>query len=253
MEQEPPLAHAEAAAHGGEHEETTTGLNHRKLLMWAFLGSDCMFFGSFIATYVVYFGKSKVGPFPEDVFSIPTTSVSTFVLLMSSMSMVLAYSALTRGSIKGFRIWIASTAIMGMTFLAFQVFEFRDFANHEVHLDCIELRTNEHAIDELTEYEKTFVDRCVEGVDEFEEQHGLTPRTNLFGTTFFTLTGFHGAHVTLGVIWLLSLFFFSFTRGGVTAARNLDVDLAALYWHFVDIVWIVIFTVVYLFGVFPGI
>ena len=88
MEQEPPLAHAEAAAHGGEHEETTTGLNHRKLLMWAFLGSDCMFFGSFIATYVVYFGKSKVGPFPEDVFSIPTTSVSTFVLLMSSMSMV---------------------------------------------------------------------------------------------------------------------------------------------------------------------
>ena len=75
--------------------------------------------------------------------------------------------------------------------------------------------------------------------------------TNLFGTTFFTLTGFHGAHVTLGVIWLLSLFFYSF-RGGVTPERNLDVDLAALYWHFVDIVWIVIFTVVYLFGVFEG-
>ncbi len=247
------MAHAEAAPHGGEHEETTTGLNHRKLLMWAFLGSDCMFFGSFIATYVVYYGKSKVGPFPEDVFSIPTTSVSTFVLLMSSMSMVLAYSALTRGSLKGFRIWIASTAIMGMTFLAFQVFEFRDFATHEVHIDCVELRANPAYVDKLTEYEKTFIDECVEGVDEFEEQHGLTPRTNLFGTTFFTLTGFHGAHVTLGVIWLLSLFFFSFTPGGVTAARNLDVDLAALYWHFVDVVWIVIFTVVYLFGVFPGI
>ena len=93
-----------------------------------------MFFGSLIATYLVYQGKSKVGPFPEDVFSIPTTSVSTFVLLMSSMSMVLAYAALTRGSLKGFRIWIASTALMGMTFLAFQVFEFRTFANHEIEI-----------------------------------------------------------------------------------------------------------------------
>ena len=198
-------------SHGAEHEATTTGLSHRKMLMWAFLGSDCMFFASLIATYLVYQGKSLVGPFPADVFDIPVTSTSTFVLLMSSMSMVMAYSSLTRGNLKGFRVWIVSTAILGMTFLAFQTFEFWDFVIH-----------------------------------------GLTPRTNLFGTTFFTLTGFHGAHVTLGVIWLLSLFFYSFRPGGVTAQRNLDVDLAALYWHFVDIVWIVIFTVVYLFGVFEG-
>jgi len=195
-----------------EHEEhTTTGLNHRKMLMWAFLGSDCMFFGSFIATYVIYSGQSVGGPVPEDVFSIPVTSVSTFVLLMSSMSMVLSYSALVRGQLINFRIWILSTALLGMTFIGFQVFEFRDFV-----------------------------------------LHGLTPKTNLFGSTFFVLTGFHGAHVTLGIIWLLSLFFYSF-RGGVTSERHLDVDLAALYWHFVDVVWIVIFTVVYLLGVFPGI
>ena len=106
--------------------------------------------------------------------------------------------------------------------------------------------------DKLTEFERTFVDRCTDGVEEYKGQHGLTPKTNLFGTTFFTLTGFHGAHVTLGVIWLLTLAFHSF-RGGVRPETNLDVDLAALYWHFVDIVWIVIFTVVYLFGVFPGI
>lgn len=204
------MAQAEAVHHG-EHEPTTTGLNHRKLLMWAFLGSDCMFFGTLIATYLVYKNKSLVGPFPFDVFDIPVTSVSTFVLLMSSMSMVMAYAWLVRGNIKGFRIWLASTAIMGTTFLAFQVFEFYEFV---------------HA--------------------------GLTPRTNLFGTTFFTLTGFHGAHVTLGVVWLLSILFHSFRKGGVTPEKNLDVDLAALYWHFVDIVWIVIFTVVYLFGVFEG-
>ncbi len=204
------MAEATAAIHG-EHEPTTTGLNHRKLLMWAFLGSDCMFFGTLIATYLVYKGKSLVGPYPIDVFDIPVTSVSTFVLLMSSMSMVMAYAWLTRGNLKAFRIWLASTAIMGATFLAFQMFEFRDFA-----------------------------------------VHGLTPRTNLFGSSFFTLTGFHGAHVTLGVVWLLSILFHSFRKGGVTPEKNLDVDLAALYWHFVDIVWIVIFTVVYLFGVFEG-
>ena len=100
--------------------------------------------------------------------------------------------------------------------------------------------------------EKVGAKGCTDGVHEVEEQVGLTPKTNLFGTTFFVLTGFHGAHVTLGVVWLLSLFFFSFRRGKVSAERSLDVDLAALYWHFVDVVWIVIFTVVYLFGVFEG-
>ena len=240
------MAHAPPVSHNDKHEETTTGLSHRKILMWAFLGSDCMFFGSLIATYLVSMGKSKIGPFPEDVFSIPITSVSTFVLLMSSMSMVLAYAALTKGSIKTFRIWIASTAILGMTFLAFQVFEFHDFVNHEVEFECSNLQ-----VDKLTAHEKQFVSKCTSENIHVSEQHGLTPRTNMFGTTFYTLTGLHGAHVTFGVIWLLSLLFYSF-RGGVTPERNLDLDLAALYWHFVDVVWIIIFTVVYLFGVFPG-
>lgn len=241
---------AQATAHHGEHEPTTTGLNHRKMLMWAFLGSDCMFFGSLIATYLVYKNRSIAGPLPEDVFSIPVTTVSTFVLLMSSMSMVLAYSALTRNSMKAFRIWMASTAIMGMTFLAFQVFEFRTFANYEIVVKCADV-----GVVELTPVKMEVAQKCgtpEEHDGKVEEVVGLTPRTNLFGTTFFTLTGFHGAHVTLGVVWLLSLFFLSFKKGGVTPEKNLDVDLAALYWHFVDVVWIVIFTVVYLFGVFPG-
>ena len=201
------------AAHHVVVEDTTTGLNHRKMLMWLFLGSDCLFFGALISTYLIYRGQSLVGPFPEDVFSIPTTSVSTFALLMSSMSMVLAYSAINRGDLKAFRIWLLSTCMLGATFLGFQVFEFYDFS-----------------------------------------EHGLTPRTNLFGTTFFTLTGFHGAHVTVGVIWLLSIFGYSLI-GGKKAERiladreALSVDLAALYWHFVDIVWIVIFAVVYLIGI----
>ena len=245
------MAQASAAPpHGAEHEATTTGLDHRKMLMWAFLGSDCMFFGSLIATYLVYKDKSLGGPLPRDVFDIPVTSISTFVLLMSSMSMVLAYAALTRGNVKVFRIWLLSTALMGMTFLAFQVFEFRTFANHHIELECAGLN-----LEELTALEREVAEQCEQpGVITAKDNHenGLTPRTNLFGTTFFTLTGFHGAHVTVGVIWLLSLFFYSFRRGGASPARELDIDLAALYWHFVDVVWIVIFTVVYLLGVFEG-
>ena len=239
------MAHDVASTHG-EHEPTTTGLNHRKMLMWAFLGSDCMFFGSLIATYLVYKNRSITGPMPIDVFDIPVTTVSTFVLLMSSMSMVIAYSMLTQNKMKAFRIWLGTTVILGSTFVGFQVFEFRTFANHEVKVDCAHMEY-------LTVLEQKVAEKCTPGVHHVEEVVPLTPRVNLFGTTFFTLTGFHGAHVTLGVIWLTSILLLSIFRPQlVTPEKNLDLDLAALYWHFVDIVWIVIFTVVYLFGVFEG-
>ncbi len=201
------MEHTPAVEHSPEHE-TTTGIDHRKMLIWVFLGSECMFFGSLIATYLIYYGQSVSGPTPADILDIPTTTVSTFVLLMSSFMMVMAYSNIRRGNVRNFRIWILCTAFLGATFLGFQVFEFREFAIHG----------------------------------------GLTPRTNLFGSTFFTLTGFHGAHVTLGVVWLVSLFGYSF-KGDLTPQEGLSVDIAALYWHFVDVVWIVIFTVIYLIGV----
>ena len=201
------MEHTPAVEHSPEHE-TTTGVDHRKMLIWVFLGSECMFFGSLIATYLIYYGQSVSGPTPADILDIPTTTVSTFVLLMSSFMMVMAYSNIRRGNVRNFRIWILCTAFLGATFLGFQVFEFREFAIHG----------------------------------------HLTPRTNLFGSTFFTLTGFHGAHVTLGVVWLVSLFAYSF-KGDLTPQEGLSVDIAALYWHFVDVVWIVIFTVIYLIGV----
>ena len=78
---------------------------------------------------------------------------------------------------------------------------------------------------------------------------GLTPRTNLFGSTFLVMTGFHGTHVAIGVLWLWSLLFASF-KGYVRQDNSLEVEIAGLYWHFVDIVWIVIFGVVYLVGAF---
>ena len=188
----------------GEVINTSTGLSNKKLLMWAFLGSDVMFFGSFIATFLVYRNRSLVGPYPSDVLDIPITSVSTFVLLMSSLAMVLALAYVQQGQKKLGTLWIFAVVVLGAIFLLFQVYEF----NHFVHL-------------------------------------GLTPRTNLFGTTFFILTGLHGAHVTLGVLWLMFLGFGSI-KGTLRADNAIDLEIAGLYWHFVDIVWIVIFTVIYL-------
>ncbi|MGQ0561389.1 MAG: cytochrome c oxidase subunit 3 [Gemmatimonadota bacterium] len=193
-----------AESHAISHPPTYTGLNTFKLGFWVFLGSECLFFGSFIATYMTYKNESVVGPYPVDLFNIPLTSVSTFVLLMSSLAMVLALDGVQRAqrrlAIGGF----LGVIILGATFLGFQAYEFTEFYHKGLHLD-----------------------------------------TNLFGSTFFVLTGFHGAHVTIGVIWLLMLFI-DFLKGNLTPARSLTVEIAGLYWHFVDIVWIVIFTLVYL-------
>ncbi len=194
--------------HGhSDHPPTSTGLNSRKMLMWLFLTSDCMFFGTLIATYMTYRTRSiELGtpPYPNEIFDIPYTSVSAFVLLMSSLTMVLALSAIQRGNHRGLRIWISATALLGAIFVGGQFFEFTEFT-HE----------------------------------------GLGLSSNIFGSSFFVLTGFHGAHVTIGVVWLLSILVLSL-RGGLPPEQSLDVEIAGLYWHFVDIVWIVIFTLVYL-------
>jgi heme/copper-type cytochrome/quinol oxidase subunit 3 len=182
-----------------------TGIDHRKMGMWAFLGSDCMFFGSLIGTYLAYKGKSLSGPTPYDVFNIPLTSYSAALLLASSLTMVLALAGLQQHRIKAAAGWLLATAILGLHFVLNQVYEFASFALHE----------------------------------------GLTLSTSLFGSSFFVLTGFHGAHVTGGVLWLLILVSLAW-RGKLDARDYTKVEIAGLYWHFVDIVWIAIFTVIYL-------
>jgi heme/copper-type cytochrome/quinol oxidase subunit 3 len=190
--------------HVADHSETTTGLSHTKLAMWLFLASECMLFGALITTYVLYRGRSTVGPYPADIFDIPYTSVSSFVLLASSVTMVLALSAAQQRDEGRMRLWLLTTALLGMTFVGGQVYEFTAF---------------------------------------YDE--GLKLSTNLFGTTFYVLTGFHGVHVTVGVLMLLSLVGMSFTRR-LPDDPSFPIEMVGLYWHFVDIVWIVIFTVVYL-------
>ncbi|HEU4881883.1 MAG TPA: cytochrome c oxidase subunit 3 [Longimicrobium sp.] len=204
-------AHAAHAA----HIDTSTGLDSRKMAFWGFIGSECLLFGSLIATYMAYKGKSLGGPYPHDVvingvahegvFNIPLTTFSTFILLMSSVAMVLALNYTQRGERKLSALWLFLTAFGGSIFLGCQVYEFTAFVVHD----------------------------------------GMTLKSNLFSSSFFVLTGFHGAHVTVGVIYLLTLATMAW-KGKIGPEKSLNVEIAGLYWHFVDVIWIIIFPLVYL-------
>jgi cytochrome c oxidase subunit 3/cytochrome o ubiquinol oxidase subunit 3 len=196
---------------------TSTGLDHRKLAIWTFIGSECLFFATLISNYLVQAPKALVGPFAheawtdpatgqvfEPIIEIPLVTFGTALLLFSSLFIVLALYGAQRGNRKMLIGWLGATIICGMFFVGMQVYEF----THFVH-------------------------------------KGLTLQRNLFGASFFVLTGFHGTHVTIGVIWLLTMFVLA-VRGQLPKERALNLEIAALYWHFVDVVWIIIFPVVYL-------
>jgi len=262
------------------HDATTsTGIPNKKLFMWAFLASDCMFFGALISTHLIYRLHPPPGsPVVSKIFSIELTSFSTFILLMSSLLMALAVNAIQKSHIRSTRHNLLGTIFFGLIFLGCQVYEF----THFVH------------------------------------EKGLTLSNSIFGSTFYTLTGTHGCHVAIGVLWLVLMYirsfkpadrsrpwlakafihfvvfvvttvagmatvlglihaihlheplgefvghnllivsatvaglavltWFGFSRQPVDFGESnaIDVESMGLYWHFVDIVWIVIFTAVYL-------
>jgi heme/copper-type cytochrome/quinol oxidase subunit 3 len=193
-------------------EGTSLGVPTMKLCWWVFLSSECMFFGSLLATYFsLKPNRVSSEPAPNMLFDIDVTSISTFVLLASSFLMVLAVEAIAKGDMGKTRLWLAGTALFGLIFIGFQAYEFTEFYY-----------------------------RYVTHPGEY-----MTLTSGTFGSSFFTLTGFHGFHVCIGIVWLLALLALSYT-GWLTPERALTVEVLGLYWHFVDIVWIVIFTIVYL-------
>jgi heme/copper-type cytochrome/quinol oxidase subunit 3 len=186
----------------GHH--TSTGLSNNKLAMWLFLGSECLLFGGLISTYMLYRGRHSGQGGPDQYWDIPFTSASSFVLLMSSLTMVLAVSAANRKDDRNTNLWLVVTALLGSLFVAGQVYEFTTFY-----------------------------------------REGLGYTTSLFSSSFYTLTGFHGVHVSVGIILLL-VTMGMIVKNRVPGDKAEVVELVGLYWHFVDIVWILIFTLVYL-------
>jgi heme/copper-type cytochrome/quinol oxidase subunit 3 len=200
----PPVGRHGAKPQPGEHGWTHLGISNEKLAMWVFLGSECLLFGGLISTYLLYKNTAQTGPRPHELYDIAFTSVSSFVLLMSSMTMVLALSAIQRADHERLRLWLITTALLGGVFISGQVYEFTSFV-----------------------------------------RRGMGFTTNPASGAFYTLTGFHGVHVSIGIMMLLSLVVMS-VRGRLPAERAELVEIFGLYWHFVDVVWILIFTVVYL-------
>jgi cytochrome c oxidase subunit 3/cytochrome o ubiquinol oxidase subunit 3 len=195
-------AHTDHGDHGAH--VTSTGLSNNKLSMWLFLGSECLLFGGLISTYMLYRGRHENGPGPSQIFDIPLTSVSSFILLMSSLTMVLAVNSAKRKDDRNTSLWLTITALLGALFVGGQVYEFTSFY-----------------------------------------QEGLGFTSSLFGSSFYTLTGFHGVHVTLGIIMLMVVVGIM-QRDRITGDKAEVVELVGLYWHFVDVVWVIIFTLVYL-------
>ncbi|HZQ05836.1 MAG TPA: cytochrome c oxidase subunit 3 [Anaerolineae bacterium] len=185
------------------HAQTTTGLDNRKLVIWIFIASETIFFAALMATYLVYRSRT---PIEEGLghLNLAVASANTFILLGSSLTMVLSLQSIERGNRGRMIFFLILTAALGLTFLGGQIFEYNELLVNGVSID-----------------------------------------TNLFGATFFTLTGFHGSHVFVGVIWITALIIRAL-RGGITPNNHLAVELGGLYWHFVDLVWVVLFTIIYL-------
>ena len=186
-----------------ETHQHSEGLDLRKLGMWVFLSSEVLFFGALIATFLVYKHRSVSGP-GQELLNLPLTGINTFILIISSLTMVLSLAAAMNDQQRQLKFWLLATIVLGSIFLSIQGYEY---------------------------------------VELWHE--GLTPTSNLFGSAFYTLTGFHGTHVLVGVIYLFGVLLKALF-GGFGSKHYLPIELAGLYWHFVDLVWIVLFTLVYL-------
>ena len=180
-----------------------------KLGMWMFLLGDAMSFGALLAGYGALRFGSADWPVPSGVLGVGLTAVMTFLLICSSVTMVLALAAIQRGDIAGFKKFLALTILGGVIFLGCQAYEWTHLIERGLGL----------------------------GSNVFG--------ASLFGTTFFCITGFHGAHVTGGVIYLGS-YLVRALLGRLQPGHANQIEIAALYWHFVDLVWILVFTFVYL-------
>ncbi|MEM7029115.1 MAG: cytochrome c oxidase subunit 3 [Chloroflexota bacterium] len=194
------------ATHEAMHEPEH--IDYRQLGMWIFISSECIFFGTLLITFLINKERALAagGELADQTthFAIGITSTITFILLASSLTMVLALNAIQNDNITMGKVWLLATAILGSIFVGVQVYEYIELIHH-----------------------------------------GVTMTSSVFGSSFYTLTGFHGTHVFIGVIMLFITL--GMTQAGSFHSKNyVPVEIVGLYWHFVDLVWLVLFTLVYL-------
>ena len=203
------MAHAATMSEVERYENQLTP-GWGKLMMWVFLCSDAMSFAGLLAAYGAVRLGSSDWPIPASKLDVPLTALNTFILICSSVTMVKALSAIKHGNRRGLVGFLAATIMGGASFLGIQAYEW----THLIH-EGMTISSNPWAVN------------------------------TLFGATFFILTGFHGCHVLSGVIYL-SCILVRAAQGAYTPEQNSSVEIAGLYWHFVDLIWILVFTFVYL-------
>jgi heme/copper-type cytochrome/quinol oxidase subunit 3 len=198
------------------------GVYNLKFGMWVFLLSEIMFFTGLIGAYIILrFAHPEQFAAPGLVLNVPLTGVNTFILICSSVTMVKAFAAIENGDQGGLKLWLVGTILLGAVFLGIQVIEYT-------------VLSSEGFLPMAARY-------AAHGRAGGHEVLGGP----LYGSTFYTMTGFHGAHVTIGVLCLIFTAWKAF-RGKYTVANHGGVEIMGLYWHFVDLVWIILFTIVYL-------
>ncbi len=200
------------------------GVTWGKLMMWLFLCSDAMSFGALLSMYAALRAASPRWPEPGDILNIPLTAVNTFILICSSVFMVKAFVAAQNNDKNGTVNWLLATILGGATFLGIQVYEYTHLSMH----------TSVEEIPRLQKY-----------LDLFPDEKHIRPRANNYCATFYATTCFHGMHVFGGVVYL-SIVAYLASRGRFLNGNHSPVELVGLYWHFVDLVWIMVFTFIYL-------
>ncbi len=183
-----------------------TGLANGKLGMWLFIASEAMFFGSLFSSYALLRFGSEQWPTASEILDVPSAAVNSAILIVSSMTMTASYLALEKGDLSRFRRLLSLTTLLGVVFLVIKGLEYRD------KLD-----------------------------------HGLTPDSSIFLAVYFALTGMHALHLVVGVVANL----YHLGPGARLHATNPGqflgrIEVTGLYWHFVDLVWILLFPVLYL-------
>ncbi len=185
--------------------ETNSGIPNGKLGMWVFLASEVMLFGGFISSYVILRTGSDNFIIPaKEMLGVPLATLNTFVLISSSVSMVLALDAIQKGNQKGLIRNLIITLILAFCFLFIKSYEYP----HKWH-------------------------------------EGITISSGLFGSFYFTLTGLHMLHVLGGIVFI-SYLLRNAVKGRYTSERHERVEYAGLYWHFVDLIWVILFPLFYL-------
>ncbi|HEX6595279.1 MAG TPA: cytochrome (ubi)quinol oxidase subunit III [Bacillota bacterium] len=191
-----------------ENPERATLEGKNKFLgLWFFLGGETVLFASLFGTYLALRNSTAGGPTSEELFGLELVFLMTIILLTSSLTSVYAMYHMRNNDFKKTQLWLGITGLFGISFLGLEIYEFTHY---------------------ITEY-------------------GFTFRSSAFGSAFYALVGFHGGHVTFGVVWLITLMIRNAKRG-LNLYNAPKFNTFSLYWHYIDVIWVFVFTVVYLIG-----